>query len=199
MSENKGTNRPGLKPWEQRDNEPDDAYRAFECFLDIPPTEKATVLRAAREYTQNPAVMQVAPYLKRWASKYDWLERRREYMRHLRQKRRVAQEGAYVASAKEKGRTLASTEDRVLELSDSLIDTLLEKLEDSHLKEMWTPQQIVSGVGRANELLSILAKVRAVTGERDDAQTPEVSDEELDEAHRLALGDEPTLSDSKDD
>jgi len=68
--------------WNRLDNEPERAYRAFECFLNLPSGER-TLLAAYRQHVGNPDAVKPSDTWSRWSSGFAWRERAAAYDDHL--------------------------------------------------------------------------------------------------------------------
>ena len=77
--------------WERLENEPERAYRAFECFLGLPGGER-TLLGAYRRHVGNPDAAKPSDTWSGWSSTFAWRERVAAYDDHLASLRRVAYE-----------------------------------------------------------------------------------------------------------
>src|SRR5215210_1343815 len=61
-------------PWDRIPGEPDRAFRAFECYLDMPYWERKD-LHAYRNYTGNPNAPHVSTTWSSWKEEFFWEER----------------------------------------------------------------------------------------------------------------------------
>jgi hypothetical protein len=77
--------------WDRLENEPERAYRAFECFLSLPSNER-TLLAAYRQHVGNPEAVKPSDTWSKWASQFAWRERAAAYDDHLASLRREAYE-----------------------------------------------------------------------------------------------------------
>jgi len=68
--------------WDRLENEPERAYRAFECFLNLPSGER-TLLAAYRQHVGNPDAVKPSDTWSRWSSQFAWRERAAAYDDHL--------------------------------------------------------------------------------------------------------------------
>src|SRR5215210_3847922 len=95
--------------WDRLENEPERAYRAFECFLSLP-SGKRTLLEAYRQHVGNPDAVKPSDTWSGWCNDYAWRERAAAYGEHLASLRREAyeqvikEEGARQAREVEKAR-----------------------------------------------------------------------------------------------
>jgi hypothetical protein len=60
--------------WDRLENEPERAYRAFECFLSLP-SDRRTIVEAYRVYVSNPDAAKPSDTWSRWSSQFAWRER----------------------------------------------------------------------------------------------------------------------------
>ena len=79
--------------WDRLQNEPERAYRAFECFLSLPSGER-TLLGAYRRHVGNPDVAKPSDTWSGWSTSFAWRERANAYDDHLASVRREAYERA---------------------------------------------------------------------------------------------------------
>ncbi len=171
-----------LRPWEQRDDEPDHCYRAFKHFrdqkLDDPNTDR-TLLEATRRYYEKPNLKKTHDNILRWSKLYDWRERARAWDRYLQ--RRVdeaAAQGRADVAARERGVTIADLEARQLELSFKLAGVLLEKLEDPTFTDQIRPKDLTAGMRAITEFLNVMAKTGALRAKDHEHEKP-LTDEEM--------------------
>lgn len=60
--------------WDRLENEPERAYRAFECFLNLPSGQR-TLLAAYKQHVGNPGAAKPSDTWSRWSSSFAWRER----------------------------------------------------------------------------------------------------------------------------
>src|SRR5215208_4399793 len=101
--------------WERLENEPDRAYRAFECFLSLPSGER-TLLRAYRQHVGNPDAAKPSDTWSGWSSTFAWRERAAAYDDHLARLRRDAYEQAVSEEAARQAREVEKARGRSNEL-----------------------------------------------------------------------------------
>jgi hypothetical protein len=77
--------------WGRLENEPNRAYRAFECFLNLPSGER-TLLEAYRRHVGNPDAAKPSDTWSGWSNSFAWRERAAAYDDHLASLRREAYE-----------------------------------------------------------------------------------------------------------
>src|SRR5215213_7071374 len=101
--------------WERLENEPERAYRAFECFLSLPSGER-TLLRAYRQHVGNPDAVKPSDTWSGWSSRFAWRERAAAYDDHLARLRREAYERAIEEEATRQAREVEKARGRSNEL-----------------------------------------------------------------------------------
>jgi hypothetical protein len=75
-----------IYPWEQRDDEPDNVYRAFKVGWRDQKLDR-TLIEAARRYTGKPNLMKTPENLSRWSKEYEWASRARQWDRHIQRRK----------------------------------------------------------------------------------------------------------------
>jgi hypothetical protein len=101
--------------WDRLENEPERAYRAFECFLSLPSGER-TLLAAYRQHVGNPDAVKPSDTWSRWSSQFAWRERAYAYDDHLTRLRRDAYEQAISEEAARQAREVEKARGRSNEL-----------------------------------------------------------------------------------
>src|SRR5215210_3010410 len=101
--------------WDRLENEPERAYRAFECFLSLPSGER-TLLAAYRHHVGNPSAAKVSDTWSGWSNSFAWRERASAYDDHLANVRREAYERAVEEEAERQAREAEKTRGRMNEL-----------------------------------------------------------------------------------
>ncbi len=101
--------------WDRLENEPERAYRAFECYLDLPSGER-TILEAYRSHVGNPQAVKSSDTWSRWSSQFAWRERAAAYDDHLASVRRVAYERGVEEEAERQGVLAERNHNRMNEL-----------------------------------------------------------------------------------
>src|SRR5829696_2149647 len=101
--------------WDRLENEPDRAYRAFECFLSLPSGER-TLLEAYRRHVGNPDAAKPSDTWSGWSTSFAWRERAAAYDDHLASVRREAYEKAVEEEAARQAREVEKTRGRMNEL-----------------------------------------------------------------------------------
>ena len=101
--------------WDRLENEPERAYRAFECFLSLPSGER-TLLEAYRRHVGNPDAVKPSDTWSGWSSRFAWRERAAAYDDHLARLRREAYEQAISEEAARQAREVEKARGRSNEL-----------------------------------------------------------------------------------
>jgi hypothetical protein len=101
--------------WDRLENEPERAYRAFECFLALPIGER-TLLGAYRQHVGNPDAAKPSDTWSGWCSDFAWRERAAAYDDHLARLRREAYERAIEEEAERQAREVEKARGRAIEL-----------------------------------------------------------------------------------
>src|SRR5919112_6098710 len=114
--------------WDRLENEPDRAYRAFECFLNLPSGER-TLLEAYRQHVGNPDAAKPSDTWSRWSSQFAWRERAAAYDDHLASKRREAFERGVEEEAERQGALAERNRNRMKELMTLSYERAMECLE----------------------------------------------------------------------
>src|SRR5215208_6535364 len=101
--------------WDRLENEPERAYRAFECFLSFPGSER-TLLAAYRQYVGNPDAAKPSDTWSGWSNAFAWRERAAAYDDHLASLRREAYERALEEEAARQARDVEKVRGQYNEL-----------------------------------------------------------------------------------
>src|SRR5215217_7612983 len=101
--------------WDRLENEPERAYRAFECFLSLPSGER-TLLEAYRQQVGNPDAVKPSDTWSGWCRDFAWRERAAAYDDHLATLRREAYERAVEEEATRQAREVEKARGRSNEL-----------------------------------------------------------------------------------
>jgi hypothetical protein len=115
--------------WERLQNEPERAYRAFECFLNLPSGER-TLLAAYRQHVGNPDAVKPSDTWSRWSSQFAWRERAAAYDDHLASLRREAHERVIEEEAVQQAREVEKIRGRMNELLTVAYMQAMECFED---------------------------------------------------------------------
>jgi hypothetical protein len=132
--------------WERLDNEPERAYRAFECFLRLPSGER-TLLEAYRQHVGNPDVIKTSDTYSGWSRRFAWRERAAAYDDHLASVRRKVYERVIEEEAARQAREVEKIRGRMNELLTVAYHRAMECLED----DFWVRDNL-----RASDVLKII-------------------------------------------
>jgi hypothetical protein len=130
--------------WDRLENEPERAYRAFECFLGLPSGER-TLLGAYRRHVGNPDAAKPSDTWSGWSSSFAWRERAAAYDDHLVSLRRKAYERAVEEEAVRQAREVEKARGRYNELMTLGYERAVEWLEDAQRTDL-----------RAQDVLAII-------------------------------------------
>jgi hypothetical protein len=158
--------------WDRLENEPERAYRAFECFLSLPSGER-TLLEAYRRHVGNSEAVKPSDTWTRWANTFAWRERAAAYDDHLASVRREAYETAVEEEAARQAREVEKTRGRMNELLTVACDRAMECLED----EDWVSRNL-----RASDVIQIMRlhmdAVKAFDADRESGAEAEWTEED---------------------
>jgi hypothetical protein len=121
--------------WDRLKNEPDRAYRAFECFLSLPGSER-TLLAAYRRHVGNPDAAKPSDTWSGWANTFAWRERAAAYDDHLTSVRREAYERAVEEEAERQARDAETARGRYNELMTLGYERAVEWLENAQTSDL---------------------------------------------------------------
>jgi hypothetical protein len=121
--------------WDRLENEPERAYRAFECFLGLPSGER-TLLEAYRRHVGNPEAAKPSDTWSRWSSQFAWRERAAAYDDHLASVRRGAYERAVEEEAARQAREVEQARGRYNELMTLGYERAVEWLENAQTSDL---------------------------------------------------------------
>src|SRR5919112_4471265 len=121
--------------WDRLENEPDRAYRAFECFLNLPSGER-TLLGAYRRHVGNPDAPKPSDTWSGWSSAFAWRERAMAYDDHLASLRRDAYERALEEEAAWQAREVEKARGRSNELLTLGYERAMGCLEEMDASQM---------------------------------------------------------------
>jgi hypothetical protein len=145
--------------WEQREDEPDNAYRAFKVGWrdqkSDDPNRDRTLLEAARRYTGRIELSKVPENVSRWKEEYDWVSRAREWDRYLQRREDEALAEGREDVVRERAITISELESRQIELGFLMANVLLEKLNDPDFVERMLPKDLTAGMRAVNETISV--------------------------------------------
>jgi len=121
--------------WDRLENEPERAYRAFECFLALASNER-TLLGAYRQHVGNPEAVKPSDTWTRWSSDFAWRERAAAYDDHLASVRRDAYERAIEEEAGRQAREVEKARYRCNELLTLGYERAIAFLEDAQPSDL---------------------------------------------------------------
>jgi hypothetical protein len=121
--------------WDRLENEPERAYRAFECFLNLPSGER-TLLAAYRQHVGNPDAVKPSDTWSGWSSQFAWRERAAAYDDHLGSVRREAHEQVIKEEAERQAREVERTRYHYNELMTMAYDGAMEWLENAQRSDL---------------------------------------------------------------
>ena len=148
------------KPWDRMPGKPDKAYRAFECYLDMPYWQRKD-LYAYRNYVGNPEASHVSATWLSWKDEYFWEERGRAYDSYVQKERREQTIRAQVEAGYERGDELAQMEQRMFHLQELVYEKLRGKLEEDDLLD-WRPMDLVNLSRVMTESYSAIKNARSI-------------------------------------
>jgi hypothetical protein len=158
--------------WDRLENEPERAYRAFECFLGLPSGER-TLLEAYRRHVGNSDAAKPSDTWSGWSSAFAWRERAAAYDGHLASVRREAYERAVEEEAERQAREVEKTRGRMNELMTVAYDRAMECLED----EEWVSRNL-----RASDVIQIMRlhmdAVKAFNADRESGAEDDWTEED---------------------
>lgn len=121
--------------WDRLENEPERAYRAFECFLSLPGGER-TLLGAYRRHVGNPDAAKPSDTWSGWSSSFAWRERAAAYDDHLASVRREAYERVIEEEAARQAREVETARGRYNELMTLGYECAVEWLENAQTSDL---------------------------------------------------------------
>ena len=131
--------------WDRLENEPERAYRAFECFLSLPGGER-TLLEAYRRHVGDPDAAKPSDTWSRWSSQFAWRERAAAYDDHLASLRREASERAVEEEAERQAREVEKARGRYNELLTMAYVQAAEWLENAQPADL-RAQDVIRIIG----------------------------------------------------
>jgi hypothetical protein len=147
--------------WDRLTTESERAYRAFECFLNLPSGER-TLLRAYRQHVGNPDAVKPSDTWSGWSSRFAWRERAAAYDDHIASLRREAYERALEEETARQAREVEKVRGRYNELLAAAYHRAMEALED----DLWVRDNL-----RSSDVLNItrlhLDAVKALEVDRE--------------------------------
>ena len=151
--------------WDRLENEPERAYRAFECYLALPSRER-TLLGAYRQNVGNPDAVKPSDTWSRWSSQFAWRERAAAYDDHLASLRRESYERAIEEEAERQAREVEKVRGRYNELMTMAYDRAMEWLENAQPSD-FRAQDVMRIIGLHLDYLKAFEVDREPTGEDD--------------------------------
>ena len=151
--------------WDRLENEPERAYRAFECFLSLPSDER-TLLGAYRRHVGNPDAAKPSDTWSRWSNAFAWRERAAAYDDHLASVRRVAYERAIEEEAARQAREVEKARGRMNELMTMAYVQAAEWLENAQSSDL-RAQDVIRIIGLHMDYVKAFEVDRESTGEDD--------------------------------
>src|SRR5215211_1134332 len=131
--------------WDRLENEPERAYRAFECFLSLPGGER-TLLEAYRRHVGDPDAAKPSDTWSGWSSQFAWRERAAAYDDHLASLRREASERAVEEEAERQAREVEKARGRYNELLTMAYVQAAEWLENAQPADL-RAQDVIRIIG----------------------------------------------------
>jgi hypothetical protein len=163
--------------WDRLENEPERAYRAFECFLSLPSNER-TLLAAYRQHVGNPDAAKPSDTWSAWSSEFAWRERAAAYDDHLGSVRREAHEQVIKEEAARQAREVERTRYRYNELMTVGYMQAMEWLENAQRTDL-RGQDVLKIIGLHLDAVKAFEvdrepKVEADWSEEDEARMDEI-------------------------
>jgi hypothetical protein len=159
--------------WDRLENEPERAYRAFECFLSLP-SGKRTLLEAYRQHVGNPDAVKPSDTWSGWCSDFAWRERAAAYDDHLASVRREAHEQVIKEQAERQAREVEKMRGSFNELMTVAYMHAMECLEDQD----WVRDNL-----RASDAIRIIGlhmdAVKAFEADREPKVEDDWNEEDL--------------------
>src|SRR5215211_2280428 len=159
--------------WDRLENEPEKAYRAFECFLSLP-SDHRTIVEAYRVYVGNPQAVKPSDTWVKWSRDYAWRERAAAFDDHLASVWREAHEQAIKEQAAQQAREIEKIRYHYNELMTVAYMHAMEALED----EDWVRDNL-----RASDAIRIIGlhmdAVKAFEADREPKVEADWNEEDL--------------------
>jgi hypothetical protein len=163
--------------WDRLENEPERAYRAFECFLSLPSGER-TLLAAYRQHVGNPDAVKPSDTWSGWSSQFAWRERAAAYDDHLASLRREAFERAVEEEAARQAREVEKVRGRYNELMTIAYVQAAEWLENAQPSDL-RAQDVLKIIGLHLDYVKAFEVVRESTGEDDWTEEDDAAGEQI--------------------
>jgi len=177
--------------WDRLENEPERAYRTFECFLSLPSGER-TLLGAYRLHVGNPDAVKPSDTWSGWSSRFAWRERAAAFDDHIASVRREAHEQVIKEEAAQQAREVERTRYRYNELMTVGYMQAMEWLENAQRSDL-RGQDVLKIIGLHLDAVKALGveepRVEDDWTEEDEAQMTDLvkeidaqaEDDDLDE------------------
>jgi hypothetical protein len=163
--------------WDRLENEPERAYRAFECFLRLPSGER-TLLGAYRQHVGNPDAVKPSDTWSRWSSQFAWRERAAAYDDHLASLRREAYERAIEEEAERQAREVEKVRGRYNELMTVAYMRAMEWLENAQPSD-FRAQDVMRIIGLHLDYVKAFEVVRESADEDDWTEEDDAAGEQI--------------------
>src|SRR5215203_2592497 len=163
--------------WNRLENEPDRAFRAFECFLNLPSGER-TLLGAYRQHVGNPDAAKPSDTWSGWANTFAWRERAAAYDDHLARLRRDAYERAIEEEAERQAREVEKVRGRYNELMTLAYVQAAEWLENAQPSDL-RAQDVIKIIGLHLDYVKAFHVDRESTSEDDWTEEDEAAAEQI--------------------
>src|SRR5215208_3960186 len=175
--------------WDRLENEPERAYRAFECFLSLPSGER-TLLEAYRRHVGNPDVIKPSDTYSGWSRRFAWRERAAAYDEHLASVRRKAYERVIEKEAERQAREVEKIRSRYNELMTMAYVQAAEWLENAQPSDL-RAQDVLKIIGLHLDYVKAFHVDRESKDEDDWTEEDEAAAEQITRrqaVHGLSLG-----------
>ena len=120
--------------WHRLENEPANAYRAFECYLNIPSSQR-TLTAAYQHFVGNPGARPSDTWVA-WSRTYGWTSRACAYDDHLGSLRRDAYERGIGAEAEQQGVLAERNRNRMNEMLTLSFEGAMEWFEHAQPSDL---------------------------------------------------------------
>jgi hypothetical protein len=131
--------------WNRLENDPDRAYRAFECFLGLSSGER-TLLAAYRQHVGNSDAAKPSDTWSGWSNAFAWRERAAAFDAHLASVRREAYERVIEEEAARQAREVEKVRGRYNELLTLSYMQAMEWLENAQPSD-FRAQDVIRIIG----------------------------------------------------
>ncbi|MDQ4064198.1 MAG: hypothetical protein M3122_10060, partial [Actinomycetota bacterium] len=154
------------------------AYRAFECYRNLPSGER-TLIAAYRQYVGNLDAAKPSDTWSRWSSQFAWRERAAAYDAHIDLLREKSIERVIQQQAEEQARQAERMRGRYNELMTIAYMEAMEYLESGDFAQQMRPQDVISIIKLH------LEDVEKQGGFNPPEQDTDLTEEELAELDRI--------------